>query len=294
MTARLFRSIPRRNTSHRFHPHLFLSALTVAASAVLSVLVCSPSQAQPSSLTGTFFKVPGNHPDFNRGTQDSANVSGLVETFLGLNGLPVRSNKGKTFPGPNPPLGPSGPITDVNAQNEILWWSDSSSITNHAVFEKTQITLSPFAFDDFFPDGQLNDNTFLRAVHFQGTFVISSPQTVTFISNVDDELFGYVDGNLVIDSGGIVHRPIVTTNLTNLAAGQHKLDLFYDDREVGGAGFHFSSNVTLTATASAPEPASLALLLPILGVWQFFGGAAKKQTGIASRNGKRRVHPHFR
>jgi len=185
------------------------------------------------AFTGTYFKIPNSHPNTGIGV-DGCVVAGLVESTLGPNGLPVVSPSGASY------RGPSGPITDVNAFGEILWWSTTSP--HGVLYEKTQAeTLFPLSFSGFFPDGQGSDCDYYRAVHWQGIF-LSCDETLRFTLASDDDAWAFIDSVLKLDNGGVSQGKCVSTDVT-LSASWHTFDLFYIDRHRSGAAVKFSSDL---------------------------------------------------
>jgi fibro-slime domain-containing protein len=204
------------------------------------------------SLTGNYFKIPITHPDVQKGI-DGGTVSGLVLPTLGPDGLPVASAFGKTYGGP------SGPITDLNASGEILWWTPNQ---DGIQFEKTQTDLLPLNFpSNFFPDGEGNNNTFFRAVHWNGTFNLASPGSINLGLGADDDAFVFIDSQLKVDNGGVKGLAFVPNVISGLSAGTHTMDLFFADRHTVQSGIEFTADVTLNpGTPEVPEPGLISLL----------------------------------
>jgi fibro-slime domain-containing protein len=211
-----------------------------------------PTSAQASVLTGTYFTIPNDHPDANQGI-DGARVPGLVEPALGPSGLPVAS----AFALTRDPADGSGPITDVNAANEILWWTPTA--TNGVLFEKT-VWADPIPnySSGFFADGEADNSNVFRSVHWAGYFDLLAPTWVTFTLSADDDAWLFVDRQLAMDNGGVKRLPDVDTVTAFFDAGTYNLDLFFADRHEVESGIVFSADVPLNAWA-VPAPASLIL-----------------------------------
>jgi fibro-slime domain-containing protein len=219
-----------------------------------------PARAD-GSLTGNYYKIPITHPDVQQGI-DGGPLLGLVESALGPDGLPVASAFGKTH------AGGSGPITDLNANGEILWWTPNQ---DGIQFEKTQDDLLPLDFEsNFFPDGAGNNERYFRAVHWNGTFDLASPGSINLGLGADDDAFVFIDGQLAVDDGGVKALAFVPNVITGLSAGSHTLDLFFADRHTVQSGIKFTADVTLNpGTPEVPEPG----LMSLLGVAGISGAA---------------------
>ena len=217
--------------------------LTLLTLFVFSGSVCLLSQAH-AQLSGDYYKVVnnGSNPDFETGLGGI----GSVAATLGPNGLPVVT---PAF---------QGVLKDVNASGELLWWTAGGSVS----FEKNQLDATPIQHTaGFFPDGETSDNNFFRTVHWQGTFDLASPGTVTLGLGADDDAFIFVDNKLFVDNGGVhglTYVPYVTDPLT---AGKHKVDLFFADRYQSQSGIDFTANIQLNPAAGVPEPGSVAMLM---------------------------------
>lgn len=222
-----------------------------ALALALSLPVGAPAMAD--AITGDYYILSSSHPDVENGI-DGVIVPGLVDPSLGPNGLPVASAFGLGYGGP------SGPITDVNGNNEILWWTAHGGIVT---FEKTQNDTLPLAFNSsFFPnDGSGNggDNGF-RAVHWSGTFDLGAGGgTVSLTLGADDDAWVFIDGTLADDAGGVHALAAAPFTSSPLGAGTHTIDIFFADRHTVQSGIYFNPEFAINPV-STPEPASLTLL----------------------------------
>jgi fibro-slime domain-containing protein len=170
------------------------------------------------TLTGDYFAVPATDPDFNASGTGGL-TTGLVQNTLGPDGFPVVTAKASN---------PGTRIFDVNASNEILWWSTTEPGVTKDVSAKADPL--PFSFDNFFPTGQTNDLTLMRTAHWHGT--INAPNTGSLIFNgaADDDLWVFMDGVLIVDNGGVKSFQTPVDVTTAVTAGAHTLDIFYADR----------------------------------------------------------------
>lgn len=235
----------------------------------LAAMTLSPAiaHAQLSSMAYQYFKVQNssaNH-DF-RGGIDGSTVTGLVQSSLGPDGLPVVSSIAHS--------GGSGPITQVNGSNELLWW------TPNGISIKTDGTGTiavPFAgiSSGFFPNGYANNNDWFRTAIFHGLVNVSSPTNYTFSLGSDDDSWLFIDGTLVGDNGGVKAGSPTTFNTGTLGAGNHTVSLFFADRHQTESGITFDPTFQVTST---PEPASLSLIAT--GLVGVFGAARRKKKGL--------------
>jgi|SwirhisoilCB2_FD_contig_41_5598698_length_997_multi_10_in_0_out_0_1 fibro-slime domain-containing protein len=109
--------------------------------------------------------------------------------------------------------------------------------------------------NSFFAAGQTNNNTVYQAVHWQGLF--SAPAGATFTVSSDDHAFLYVNGALVVDSGGI--KSLAASSVSNsigASAGVLTFDLFFADVFKTDSGLLVSCEGCLDPV---PEPTSLLL-----------------------------------
>jgi fibro-slime domain-containing protein len=217
-------------------------------------LGASPALAG-GSLTGAYFILPATHPDVEHGA-DYKIVTGLVQKRLGPNGLPVVTTFARRF------SGESGPIKDVDAAGQLMWYSTAGK--NGVRREKVVTQQLPFSFDAFFPDGRSADggsNGYL-AVHWSGTFTLPKAESIGFSEGSDDDSWVFIDGNLVVDNGGIKPLADAPFTVAHLSAGRHAFDIFYADRHTSGAKFHLSTSFALSPRGASVAKAPIAPTVP--------------------------------
>lgn len=211
----------------------------------------NPPAPVAATLRGEYFVLPGNHPDVEHDV-DGSIVTGLLEKHLGPDGLPVVTKFGRTF------KGASGPISDINVAGELMWYSSAGK---HRVrLEKTVTQSLPFVFDSFYPDGRGadgGDNGF-RAVHWNGCFTLPKAQSIGFNLGSDDDSWVFVDGNLVVDNGGVKPLADAPFQVAHLAAGSHVFDVFYADRHTSAAQLHLSTDFSVSpCPTTIPSPTAV-------------------------------------
>ena len=206
--------------------------------------------ASASSVLASYYKVTAGG-DFE---DHCCSTSVEIGATLGPNGLPVRTG-GET-------------LTDLNANNELLWWTPDGS---HVMVDGPPAVIPLPVIDDsvFTPRGTGSSNggaNGFQTIRFKGFFNTLGPSTLlTFNATSDDDIFLFIDGNYVDSALDGIHAPQSDTFSTSVGAGLHTLDLFYADRHTVQAVLRFDV-MGADLRDSVPEPATWAMM--ILG----FGG----------------------
>lgn len=220
-------------------------------------LAAGRAEAALSQLSAEWFTIGFGHADTEKSIDGLA--TGLVQNALGPNGLPVRSAASAGAPATS-----SNNIVDVNGNNEILWWTAGTRAGVGTVsvdsFYGNPISLPINQPSNLFPGGggsNGNPNGYV-AGHLYGTFFAPSSGSITLNLGADDDAWVFINGQLVVDLGGVKALSSAPTVITGLTGGQnYTIDLFFADRHVVQSGLVFSADVEFSAV---PEPASLALL----------------------------------
>ena len=187
-----------------------------------------------------------SHPDFQAYSNDVA-TPGLVLPQLGQDGKPVYS----------------GLVVDPPQMTSealfLQWYNDVDGVNQRFEF---QLPLVPegeiLVYDDqtFYPidgmgwgdegltDAQGNPHNYLFTTEIRLNFQYEPGQTFTFIG--DDDLWMFVDGQLVIDLGGLHPAQSGSANLDNLGlvAGQtYPMSIFHAERRSTDSTFRIETTI---------------------------------------------------
>lgn len=225
---------------------------------LLAAVVASPAMTEASiTLTTTVRDFNASHPDFEELIQTDP---GIVLSTLGGDGKPVYA-------------GLAGNPTTSGASNFNQWYNDVAGVNLSTSYDLVLSDIGggiyQYSNPSFFPiDGQLLGNEgrghnyhFTLELHSQFTY--QAGQTFKFTG--DDDVFVFIDDELVIDLGGVHSAQSATVNLDTLGltAGQnYSFDLFFAERHTSESSFTMQTSIALEQPT---VPAPGAILLGTLG-----------------------------
>ncbi len=226
----------------------------------LGTALSTVASATAINLTGTIRDFNDTHADME-GTISGV-VTGLVNSTL--------TGKTPVYVGAGGGTVAAGGISSATSFSQ--WNQDISGVNMAAPLTlalDNTITADPnvytYTSNSFFPiDGQLLGNQG-RIHNFHFTYEINSSFTYqggeTFSFTGDDDLWTFIDNQLVVDLGGVHGAASSSVNLDTLGltVGQiYDFDLYFAERHTTQSNFRIDTSIQLVS--SVPEPSTMALM----------------------------------
>jgi fibro-slime domain-containing protein len=228
-----------------------------------ALMISSAASAATINLTGTvrdfcaqaIANTCSAHPDFEYTIGDDRN---MVQSTLGGDKKPVYA------PAVNSPT--------THGQTFFnQWYRDTAGVnatTSHSITlnDAGHPGVYTYANNSFFPiDNQLfgnqgNSHNYHFTFELHNEFTYQTGQTFTFTG--DDDLWVFINDQLVIDLGGVhgAETASVNLDLLGLTAGTtYDFDLFFAERHTSESNFRIDTSIALREN-QVPEPGTLALL----------------------------------
>ena len=216
----------------------------------LSKTAFSEEDSSPDTitLTGTIRDFKDTHPDFESTIGTDKNI---VTTELGDDKKPVYAH------------GNEGTLTTTGQANFDQWYRDVDGINQskkHSI-ELVKQTDGTYKYQNnqFFPINNELWGNFKDGKNYHFTYEIHNKFTYqggeVFTFSGDDDVWVYIDGQRVIDIGGVHNSQSQTIELDtlNLEEGEtYNFDFFFAERHYSESNFTITTNIALENTNLSP------------------------------------------
>jgi fibro-slime domain-containing protein len=225
---------------------------------LILLFVSSTATAATINLNATIRDFNDSHPDMESYISYDP---GIVQTTLGPDGKPVYA-------------GLAGNPTTHGQFYFDQWYRDVAEVnmaTNYVLTLDNEITPDPnvYTFNDssFFPidnylfGNQRRNHNFHFTLELHSQFTYQGGETFAFTG--DDDLWLFINDQLVIDLGGVHGAMSQSVNLDSLGLAQgvtYDFDLFFAERHTTQSNFRIDTSIAIQPNNPVPEPATMFLL----------------------------------
>jgi len=235
-----------------------MKKLTFICISILLILA-QTTLAQPSiSLTATVRDFRGSHPDFQffiGGLE-----TGIVQSTIGLDGKPVYAKgDGSTSPSTNGTAFFNewyNNVTGVNSAKDISLTFDETAPGN-GIYKFEDSSFFPIDDELFGNEGRSHNYHFTMELHSEFTY--EAGQTFDFTG--DDDVWVFIDGELVIDLGGVHAALSDSIDLDTLGLTPdetYDFDLFFAERHTSQSNFKAQTSIAFKPPV-IPAPGAVVL-----------------------------------